>query len=92
MEHYGANCFALLDFTDPKLPLKVHRLSLKPYFNVSDKFYDGTVVVYGYQEGQKMVTDANTGKPNARLVKMHRDNIATIRMVVPSNNESTLGD
>lgn len=57
-----------------------------------NKFHAGTVVVYWYQEGQKMVVDASTGKTNARLVKVHRDKIATIRLVVPSNNESTLGD
>lgn len=57
-----------------------------------NEFHAGTVVMYGYQEGQRLVIDGHTGKSISGSVKVHRDNIATVSLVVPSNNESTLGD
>lgn len=57
-----------------------------------NEFHAGTAVMYGYKDGQRLVIDGHTGKSKGGSVKVHRENIATVRLVLPSNNESNLGD
>ncbi|WP_445769015.1 hypothetical protein [Rheinheimera sp.] len=47
----------------------------------TNEYHACSVVVYGYADGEKLTIDANTGKPNTRLIKVHRNNIKSARQI-----------
>lgn len=46
----------------------------------TNDYHAGSIVVYGLQRSQKTYLDGLTGRPLQAEVKVHRDNIASIRL------------
>ena len=46
----------------------------------TNEFHAGSIVVYGLQNGGQAKIDGRTGKPLAYQVKVHRENIMSVRL------------